>query len=417
MIIKRKILLLLAACCFALQLQAQRQRYKAPLGTVHETGFYEIAITPELSACLKADFADLRIADDKGQMVPYIIRNNRSVVTDPPVALLPVVENRIVDSGRSQIVIQNNTGKRIRTLLITAGNTAVMRRATLSGSNDNRNWYIIHNDIRLEPSFATGTANEYTQQATIPASNYAYLKLVVDNEHADPVHIISIGIPADKSVKPVAKYTYKENPPMQLLQKDSIDGNSYITLHNEKPYHTELLRIQAGGPRFYDREVAVRAPANDTTESCASCNEIARFHISSAGNNSVELNRFKSRVLQLVIENGDNPPVIVRSVTGLQRAYTVVAWLEKNKDYEILADDPAALRPQYDLEKFADSIPAQVRSLSFKKIEPVKKEQQPLLPDPGNGRRIWLWATILAVAVFLAVLTWRLLKDMRRKGM
>lgn len=410
-------MLLLMACCISLKLQAQKQRYQAELGPVHETAFYEIAITPELSAYLKADFSDLRIADDKGQMIPYIIRNNRSVVTDPPAAALPVIENKIIDSGRSQIIIRNNTGKRIRTLLITAGNTAVMRQATLSGSNDSKTWYIIHNDIRLEPSFATGTNDEYTQQATIPASNYPYLKLVVDNEHADPVHIISIGIPADKSVKPIASYAYRENPPVQLSQKDSSNGNSYITIHTGKPYHTELLRLQIGGPRFYDREVSVRAPANDTATTCHACNEIMRFRISSQGKNSVELNRFKSKVLQLVIENGDNLPVQVHNVTSLQRAYTAVAWLEKNKDYRLLADDPDAERPQYDLENFTDSIPARVRSLSFKKIEPAGKKPTLLTPVVTGGRKLWLWATIIAAVLLLAVFTWRLLKDMKRKGL
>ena len=45
-------LLLLMACCISLKLQAQKQRYQAELGPVHETAFYEIAITPELLSAL-----------------------------------------------------------------------------------------------------------------------------------------------------------------------------------------------------------------------------------------------------------------------------------------------------------------------------------------------------------------------------
>lgn len=100
-----------------------------------------------------------------------------------------------------------------------------------------------------------------------------------------------------------------------------------------------------------------------------------------------------------------------------QKLCTVVAWLEKGNRYELLAGDPQAERPHYDLEQFTDSIPSRVRSLSFGEIDTVSTQKPlPLLPVPGNGRTMWLWAVIVAAALLLSVFSWRLLKDMKRKG-
>lgn len=410
-------MLLLFTCLTSMQLQAQKQRYHAALPTITETGFYEITVTPTLSACLNADLSDLRIADSAKHMIPYVIRNSKNVIASPDDTELPVTDNKTLDSGRSQFIIRNNTGRTIKTLLITTGNTAVMRKASLSGSNDGSNWYIIHDRISLEPSFATGTSNTYTQLAKIPANNYPYLKLVVNNEHADPIHILRIAIPDEKVTGGNNKYIYRQNPSPDFVQKDSSDGNSYITVHYDQAYHIDMIHLDIAAPKFYEREVTVKAPGNDTTERCNSCNFIGRFTISAAGKNNFETNRFKTHILQLIIGNQDNPPVKISGIMAWQKLCTVVAWLEKGNRYELLAGDPQAERPYYDLEQFTDSIPSRVRSLSFGEIDTVSAQKPlPLLPVPGNGRTMWLWAVIVAAALLLSVFSWRLLKDMKRKG-
>ncbi|MEP7144660.1 MAG: hypothetical protein ABI707_17390, partial [Ferruginibacter sp.] len=53
---------------------AQQFNYTAELDTVASTGFYAITISPQLSAYIKTDLADIRIADKNKQWVPHILQ-------------------------------------------------------------------------------------------------------------------------------------------------------------------------------------------------------------------------------------------------------------------------------------------------------------------------------------------------------
>ncbi len=61
----------LSFCCTA---QTAGYKFYAPLDSVKTAGFYNIEITPELSAHLKTDYSDLRIVNDSGKWVPHLLR-------------------------------------------------------------------------------------------------------------------------------------------------------------------------------------------------------------------------------------------------------------------------------------------------------------------------------------------------------
>lgn len=79
------LLLLISTCTHA---QTQGYKYSATLDTVSTAGFYNIALSPMLTAHLKTDLSDIRVINEEGKWVPHVVRipggraNKRSAATE-----------------------------------------------------------------------------------------------------------------------------------------------------------------------------------------------------------------------------------------------------------------------------------------------------------------------------------------------
>jgi hypothetical protein len=85
--------------------------------------------------------------------------------------------------------------------------------------------------------------------------------------------------------------------------------------------------------------------------------------------------------------------------------------LEKEKDYQLVAIDPPAAAPVYDLEQFRDRLPALIPSLTYGPVETTV-----MVKDESISRN-WLWPAIIGMILVLGLLTYRLTGEMRKKGM
>src|SRR6185436_21021523 len=65
---------LLCLSSFCVSAQTEGYNYFGKLDTVKSSGFYNIALTPEVNAHLKTDYTDIRIVNDSGKWVPHVFR-------------------------------------------------------------------------------------------------------------------------------------------------------------------------------------------------------------------------------------------------------------------------------------------------------------------------------------------------------
>ena len=87
--------------------QAQQFRHSCTLDTVKETGFYSIVIFPELSAYIKTDLSDIRIADEKKQWVPHIINYPaQNKTNDSAYGILPVIKKEN-NNSKTVLIVRN----------------------------------------------------------------------------------------------------------------------------------------------------------------------------------------------------------------------------------------------------------------------------------------------------------------------
>ncbi len=387
---------------------AQQFGWHSPLGAITANGFYRISILPPLSAISNADFSDLRIKDNAtGQFVPYILRKESTVTREDVFNQFRLADN--TTSGKyTTIVAEGPPQQPITALALTIRNTAADRVASLSGSDDNNKWYTIDDAVQLHRSYSS-RENTYTETITFPTSNYKYYRLKVDNGKADPLNIVQIG--TYTSIQKGVPAAYHINPTPALQQKDSSDHKSYIAITTPQPYLTARLTLDVNAPRYYKRDAWLYI-LPDTTNPNMDNSPVASFTITTGIQAIVSIPPQKAKRMLVVIDNKDNPPLKVTQVTTAQEKQCIVAWLEPGKQYDLLTGSTHATTPDYDLAHFRDSIPADIKELTYARLEP---NPQPIAtPNKPTNNNNWLWPTIIFAVIAMSFLTFRLMRDMKK---
>lgn len=413
----KSLLAVLFYCLSTAVVMAQQFKYTAALDTVTKTVFYQVRITPELSSHVKTDFSDLRIVDEKGNWVPHILQTVLPFFSQSALKEFPIVSNQLNDSGKTVLVVENKgMGLRIGNkdvidiseILLFIKNTSVSRYAYLSGSNDQKNWYIVNEPVLLTRNYESDSGY-FISSVKFSAADYKYFKLVIDNEKSDPLNILKAGTYFNLTLQSVISPV--NNHPAVISQKDSSNGKSYITVKHPAAFHIDAVRVDATGAKFFKRNAALFLPENDSTTTLRYDPEYS-FVLASGTPNEFSIKKIKAKIFYIVIENNDNPPLQVKAVSTKQPVINAVAWLEAGKKYSLLTDNDAAMQPEYDIALFKDSIPANAPAIgvgAFKKTElPAVAEQK------NNNNKWWLWPAIMGAVGILGFLSWKLLGDMKK---
>jgi len=390
-------------CLFVCIVTHAQYKNKAALGPVTKTGFYSIAVTPELSSYVKTDFSDLRVVDGDGKQAEYVLqRAGVNLVKDTTqYKPLPIIQQTQGDSGRSILVVDNAAKEKISQLALLLGNASISRMADISGSDDDKKWFSMVENISLEKKYITDT-DRYAETVIFPTVSYRYIKLVIYNGKNDPLHIIAAGRYINLDYKSVNATT--ENPPVNFKQTDSGDGYSYIKVHNPLPFHVDNISLQVTGPKFFKRDAVVVVPYGVDADFTLSSNTTFNLYVPV----------FTSRDWLLKIYNGDNPPLKITGISTRQQTRNIIMWLDSGKAYHLEMNNANAVSPQYDLQNFKDSIPQNISSIQYAAIEPIAAVV--VAEDKSIFKKSWLWAVIIAVLAGLVFFTWQLSKEMGKKG-
>jgi hypothetical protein len=375
--------------------------HSAKVDSITESGFYSLAIKPELSAYLDASLKDLRITDKRGRPVPYIINTLLPQLQPERFPFLPILKNSIKDSGRSHLVLENTTKRPVEGLALIIGNASVSRTASISGSNDGETWFTILENFNLTGGeFSDST--RFVLTFWIPKSSYKYFKLLINNLNNDPLNIVAAGSysPAEfrkwQMLSSTSELLAFNNPSPEFIQTDSADKYSYIRVIQQYPYHIDHIGIHLKNPLYYLRKMQVIIGNRD-------------YDFILNGNGNYTLPRFAAKEFMIKIFNGDNPPRPITEVITSQVKKEVVAYLEAGEEYSLLMGNPKIEAPKYDLEHFRDSI-SNIKPLSYQAIQPSIKT----IVKEKKGSNTSLWLIIIVVLGVLSFFTWNLTRELKK---
>jgi hypothetical protein len=401
------IALLLFFLCPKLAL-AQQFKYATELNSVDTTGFYEIIIRPQINRFLKLDFSDIRIADKNNRWVPHIFQQVDTIINENLFTPFPIIQNMVNDSGKNLLIIENTKPEGINSLMILLKNAAVNRMASLSGSNNQQDWYIIDDNISINRSYEM-IKDEYMQEINFPLAKYRYLKLVIGNAHNEPLLISRAGFYS----RPSSKKTngYLANPTTTFIQKDSINY-SYILVKQADSYQFDKITISTAGTRFYNRDMQVCLPEFDKNNIPMPGKVIGNFKLKSDTSSSFYLIRIKTPLFYIIIRNGDSPPLKITSIQTALKKVALLSYLEKGKTYKLLLGDSLASFADYDLQSFKTGIRV-THVLNYGDVYPNGTKT---FNQKGEDKNWWLWPAIILAGIVLTFLTYRLTGDINKAG-
>ncbi|SHN31793.1 DUF3999 family protein [Mucilaginibacter sp. OK098] len=396
--------LLTAFCAVVFCASAQKTfKYQAPLYKVDSGGFYKISLQPDFVAKSNEGLTDIRLMDQKGHFVPYITADNLPRTDNEKFIVFPEVTIKTQTDTGTTFIIESKETAPVNKLWLKLKSTAVKRTVNLSGSDDLQRWFAIEEDIPLQEAVLDNNGS-YLQSISFPASNYHYLKLLVNDKNKAPVKFLQAGIYTEQSVA----NRYFPIPNTKFVKKDT-NKVTYINIQLNDNYLVNQLDLNISGPKYYKRDVSVYQIDKQGKHL------ITNAELNS-GKKGVLLITAKTNRLELQIENGDNLPLDIEGVTASQADQFITAYLESGQSYKILTGDKNAVAPVYDLKFFADSIHNYIPEVTHDQVTKNIVFETPGIKAPRHDYTIVVWIAIVIALVLLTLLTLKMTKEVNKKN-
>lgn len=370
--------------------------YKTALENVKNPGFYKIVLQPQIVAKCRKELHDIRIFDLNGNQVPYLLRTDYNNYSESNFIELPMLSVQQNTDSQTHVVVQNKLNKPLSELILVIRNMDASRTVTISGSDDQQRWFVIKENIILDNMSSTGN-DRFNQSIQFPASSYKYFNIIINGKGLLPINIMRAGVYED--LRYSSKYVALPAP--AIYQKDSVN-KSYIRLTFNEEYVIEKVILNVEGPKYFNRQVLV-------SEEYFSNQNAYHLRPDATTISSVDI---KTKELNLVIYNEDNPALQIKSAKAYQLNTYLLTWLEPGNTYTLLFGDAAARAPRYDLQFFKDSI-----QNNFKEIAIGPITTNPLVSttkQPENHQKTLLWLILAAVGTLLLFFTWRMAKEIKQ---
>jgi hypothetical protein len=396
------LLLLFVVMCSLANAQLKDYRYKTDVQKIDSGGVYRVELSPALIAKSYDGSSDIRIADDKGKNVAYVLSSKLSLNSPDSFIVFPEVTPEQVADTAVFYTAENKNNLDISQLWLRLKKTDVSRTVNLMGSDDLKSWFAIKEDIPLEQAGA-GQGTDYQQSLAFPTSNYRYFRVQIISRSKVPVKILQAGIYTVSLNKPV----FAELPAVGIRSTE-LNKTSHFFIDLHQPYRLHKLHFNISSPKYYTRRVVVYAM---NVGGIASTNALADTTLSSLGTQDIALS-VKTKKVRVDIYNGDDNPLVITSVNAYQVKLYAVCYLESGHKYSIYTGNPSANAADYDLSFLNNRAYNQLPGISHGPVH--NNGAYAILPVPNKSdHSILLWTSLILVLLILSFLTLKMVREIK----
>lgn len=381
-------------------------------------GYHEILLDPEITGKLRPDYPDLRLLDTDGQQVAYILRHEKATSQWSNFVSYPIISKDYQSDWGwdDKYIVHNPDGNTIDHIVLKVANFVDTRHVNLSGSMDNKQWFVIQDGYTFHNIVSTENDFQF-KVVSFPKSSYQYYKIEVDNYHYyndDPINILDAGYFVGETVSGM----YGEVPHAPITQwEDTEQQTSVVNLDIPDGNYLDKIALDMEGANLYHRKVELynKAPETDTTYKLE---KVKEFWISSTHLNEIQLNKLHSYGLKLIVYNYDDKELVFNKINLFQLNTYMVAELTPNTNYVLALGNDSIAAPKYDLRYFERDIPEELptgsvvnlKALPLQVAEPEKEEAH---EKPFYEQSYFIWIAIAAVALILGYMSTRMLTEMK----
>jgi hypothetical protein len=227
--------------------------------------------------------------------------------------------------------------------------------------------------------------------------------LVVNDKNKTPIKFLQAGIYTEYA----ATLSYVPVAQVELSRTDS-NKTTYLTLKLNDNYQVNKLHINITAPKYFKREVSVYQIVGREKQL------LADAELNSAKATDL-LIAAKASELLLLINNGDNLPLNIKSVEAYQSDESLISYLDAKQSYRLLAGEQTAQAPEYDLQFFADSIHTNLMQISHGAV--IKNTGYQTKPAKASrDYTVFIWIAIIGAAALLLFLTLKMTKEVNKKS-
>lgn len=280
-------------------------------------------------------------------------------------------------------------------------------RVRLEGSQDQQEWFTLLDNYRIVSIRHELTDFRFTTLG-FPDAKYRYFRIRIDSGSEKPV-LLKSGI-ARNDVSNRVFRNYAAGRP--AIKENSRARQTEIGISLPSPVPVSRLRISVRDTFDYYRPVTVQYAADSTrTDEGWKYNyrTLTTGILNSTGDNGLIFNSTRAGRLKILVHNQDNAPLKIDTVRVEGYVHELVARFTEKADYFLVYGNKNATRPQYDITRFSDKIPATLTA-----IEPGEEELSGESGQAGGPlfrNKAWLWGIM---AVIILLLGWFTLRMMRK---
>ena len=400
----KKIIFTYLLSLFVFQVYGQ-SLWRADVKPVEEKGYYNIELDQHIIAkSVASDLSDLRIYNSKNKEISYFLRAVSPVQEVSRFESYSLKQNIEKDS-LNIVVIDNTKLDNISRFYIFIRSADVNKYASVRGSNDLSQWYIVKQKTHV---YSLGYKPDNTEDALlldIPQGNYKYYEITIENDQNSPLKILRVGNYASSNIYG----QFSEINLGRFVAKDSVNKKTYISFPDlQDTYKINRLEISVQSDAHYLRHVLLSDTINRKS---------LKFDLSSKTDNSFIVDYFPlGKHTFIAIENNNNLPLDIVSIKvyGLNRY--LCAYLEKGEKYYLEVGMRYKSSPDYDIDHFKNDIPVDLPIVKTENLSQINMpvaapDRQPSLVE----KPVFLWTVIILVSLFLTFVCYKTIKEMKKK--
>ena len=387
-------------------------KYTSSVQTNFPAGYQQVDLSPEILGRVNLRFSDLRLLDSAQIEVPYILRTEQLVSMYSFFKEYPIIINKPQPNGTSVIVFENPTQEELTQINFVVKNNAVNKSARLSGSTDQKNWFLIRDHIHLH-SMQNNQKTSELKVLNFPRTDYSYFKLEVNDSNSLPIQFEKVGYYDYQSIDGLMSTS-----PMRVISQKDSNQVSRIHLKFDQKTRINRIRVHVTGAEYYYRHIDFQVKKTRTSRKGKTqeyFESIGSGYLNSNSENIFEFQNYNLQDIYVKVRNGDDQPLQLEKVESYLLKSYLVAQLDPKMPYQLAFGNDEKQIPQYDIRHFAKDIPTQIPTLIS---GPIINHSNTVTVSESIGildNKWVIWTAIGVVGIVLAFISFSMIKEMNQK--
>lgn len=409
--------------------------WRASLPAISRNGYYNIALSPEITARLNKDFGGIRVFDETGNEIPYIFHREAIPTFKEIYEQFEIVEENQNDDY-TEVIIKNVKASDLQNLVLQIKEQECKSRLMVVASNDKKQWIPIDTNYHFKTvNHPWLWCNSYNISDALWKNkghfNHSEIRIFHENLKNYLFYKLRIEHYNDQKISVQNAGTYDLQK--QALAYNSIPVSSIKRSNSKQQTKTDLLirfdtlhfvdkiEFRINNTGYYDRVTNLQNRSRDTRRKPFKRRRnkysdfiYFSFQLKSYSFNHVYLDDLYTDVLHLEILNHNDEPLQIESVKAFEQKKYLTAQLEQEKKYYIKFGSHKAEVPIYDLQDFKDNLPENITEIApDDPIRIITDNRDSEITNIFSKKLVWI--ALVVVAVILLVMSVKMIRDMNAR--